>query len=175
MSDPHSPLRLNVGFIVAQSAGYSRDFSIEIPQVTLPPDFALTNLAGDVRVSRTPQGLLLQSNFQADTNLECVRCLDNFTTRLHTDFTELYAFSRRNITESGLLVPDDGQIDLEPLLREYMILEVPISPLCRPDCNGLCPVCGENRNYVTCTHEEEPVDPRLDVLKKLLDNDNRAP
>jgi uncharacterized protein len=175
VSDPHSPLRLNVGFIVAQSAGYSRDFTVDIPQVRLPPDLELTNLAGEVRVSRTAQGLLVQSNIQADIGLECVRCLDAFSTTLHTNFTELYAFSRRNVTESGLLVPDDGQLDLEPLLREYMILELPISPLCRPECKGLCPVCGENRNFVTCTHEEEPVDPRLDVLKKLLDDDNSAP
>jgi uncharacterized protein len=168
-------LRLNVGFIVAQSAGYSRDFTVDIPQVRLPPDLELTHLAGEVRVSRTAQGLLVQSNIKADTGLECVRCLETFSTTLHANFTELYAFTRRNMTESGLLVPDDGQIDLEPLLREYMILDLPISPLCRPECQGLCPVCGENLNFVTCTHGEEPVDPRLDVLKKLLDDNNSAP
>jgi uncharacterized protein len=168
-------LRLNVGFIVAQSTGYSRDFSVEIPQVRLPPDLELTNLAGDVRVSRTPQGLLVQAKIQGDTMLDCVRCLEPFSTILHANFTELYAFSRRNITESGLLVPDDGQIDLGPLLREIMFLELPISPLCRPECKGLCPVCGENLNITTCNHEDEPADPRLDVLKKLLENDNSAP
>jgi uncharacterized protein len=168
-------LRLNVGFIVAQSTGYSRDFTVEIPQVRLPPDLELTNLAGDVRVSRTPQGLLVQAKIQGDTTLDCVRCLEPFSTILYANFTELYAFSRRNVTESGLLVPDDGQIDLAPLLREIMFLELPISPLCRPECKGLCPVCGENLNITTCNHEDEPADPRLDVLKKLLENDNRAP
>ncbi|OGO71332.1 MAG: hypothetical protein A2Z49_10145 [Chloroflexi bacterium RBG_19FT_COMBO_56_12] len=168
-------MRLNVGFIVAQSTGYSRDFTVEIPQVRLPPDLELTNLAGDVRVSRTPQGLLVQAKIQGDTTLDCVRCLEPFSTILHANFTELYAFSRRNITESGLLVPDDGQIDLAPLLREIMFLELPISPLCCPECKGLCPVCGENLNFTTCNHEDEPADPRLDVLKKLLENDNRAP
>jgi uncharacterized protein len=174
VSDPHSPLRLNVGFIVAQSAGYSRDFAVEIPQVRLPPDLVVTNLAGDVRVSRTPQGLLLQANMQADTKLECVRCLELFSTILHANFTELYAFSQRNTTESGLLVPEDGQIDLEPLLREYMFLELPINPLCQPECKGLCPVCGENLNLVACNHEEEPADPRLGILKKLLDENQSA-
>lgn len=174
MSDPHSPLRLNVGFIVAQSAGYSRDFTVELPQVRLPPDLVLTNLIGEVRVSRTPQGLLLQANIHADIGLECVRCLETFSAILNANFTELYAFTRRNITESGLLVPDDGQIDLEPLLREYMLLELPINPLCRPDCKGLCPVCGENRNIVNCDHEYEPIDPRLDGLKKLLDDNYSA-
>jgi uncharacterized protein len=174
VSDPHSPLRLNVGFIVAQSAGYSRDFIVEIPQVRLPPDLVITDLAGEVRVSRTPQGLLLQANMQADTQLECVRCLEPFSATLYANFTELFAFSRRNITESGLLVPDDGQIDLMPLLREYMFLELPINPLCRPECKGLCPVCGENLNIITCKHEDEPADPRLEVLKKLLDDNQSA-
>ena len=172
MSDPHSPLRLNVGFIVAQSAGYSRDFAIEIPQVRLQPDLVIDNLAGEVRVSRTPQGLLIQANIKGNTQLDCVRCLEPFTHALQANFTELFAFSRRNITDSGLLVPDDGQIDLEPLLREYLILDLPISPLCQLDCKGLCPVCGENLNFIACNHEEEPADPRLEVLKKLLDNNS---
>lgn len=172
MSDPHSPLRLNVGFIVAQSAGYSRDFAIEIPQVRLQPDLVIDNLAGEVRVSRTPQGLLIQANIKGNTQLDCVRCLEPFTQALQANFTELFAFSRRNITDSGLLVPDDGQIDLEPLLREYLILDLPISPLCQLDCKGLCPVCGENLNFIACNHEEEPADPRLEVLKKLLDNNS---
>jgi len=175
VSDPHSPLRLNVGFIVAQSAGYSRDFAVEIPQLRLPPDLMLSNLAGDVRVSRTPQGLLLQVKVQGSVDLECVRCLEPFSTILHANFTELYAFSRRNVTESGLLVPDDGQIDLGPLLREYLLLEMPISPLCRPECKGLCPICGENLNTTTCNHEDEPTDPRLEVLKKLLQDESRTP
>ena len=170
MSDPHSPLRLNVGFIVAQSAGYSRDFTVEIPKVTLPPDLIIDDLAGDVRVSRTPQGLLIQAKIKGKTQLDCVRCLEPFSHRLVANFTELYAFSRRNITDSGLLVPEDGQIDLEPLVREFMILDLPISPLCRTDCKGLCPVCGDNLNLNSCNHDEEPADPRLEVLKKLLEN-----
>jgi uncharacterized protein len=169
VSEPHSPLRLNVGFIVAQSAGYSRDFTIEIPQVNLPPDLVIEDLAGDVRVSRTPQGLLIQANIEGHIQLDCVRCLEPFSHRLVANFTELYAFKRRNITDSGLLVPEDGQIDLGPLVREYMILDMPISPLCRTDCKGLCPTCGENLNFITCNHEEEPADPRLEVLKKLLE------
>lgn len=169
MTDPHSPLRLNVGFIVAQSAGYSRDFSIELPQVHLPPDLDLTNLAGTARVARTAQGLLLQGDLQGQLELQCVRCLTDFPYILHTNFTELYAFSQRYVTDSGLLVPEDGQIELAPVLREYLLLEMPISPLCRPDCKGLCPVCGENLNENPHTHDDDPGDPRLEGLKKLID------
>ncbi len=169
VSDTLSPLRLNVGFIVAQTAGYSRDFPLDIPQIHLPPDLSLVHLTGTCRLTRTPQGLLLQVGARAETDAECVRCLTAFFQPLSTEFTELYAFSKRHVTDSGLLVPDDFHIDLGPLMREFMLLAVPISPLCSPDCKGLCPVCGENRNLVTCQHDTAPGDERLSVLKDLLD------
>lgn len=170
MSDPHSPLRLNVGFVIAQSAGFSRDIPFDLPQLNIPPDLRLSGLTGVVRATRTPQGILLQVDFNALTELECVRCLTHFQQTLNVNFTELYAFSQRYVTDSGLLMPETGIIDLAPVLREYILLEIPISPLCRPDCKGLCPICGNNLNESTCNHEEEPGDPRLAALKALLDN-----
>ena len=169
MSDPHSPLRLNVGFVVAQSAGFSRDFPFDLPQINIPPDLQLSSLSGFVRATRTPQGILLQADLQIQIGLECVRCLTDFLQSLNINFTELYAFSQRYVTDSGLLMPDTGFIDLAPVLREYILLEIPISPLCRRDCKGLCPICGNNLNESTCNHEDESVDPRLASLKKLLD------
>ncbi|HSB66364.1 MAG TPA: DUF177 domain-containing protein [Anaerolineales bacterium] len=169
MSDPHSPLRLNVGFVVAQSAGFSRDFPFDIPQINLPPDLQLNALVGLIRTTRTPQGILLQADLQALTELECVRCLTAFPQPLKINITELYAFSQRYVTDSGLLMPETGIIDLGPVLREYAVLEIPISPLCKPDCKGLCPICGNNLNESTCNHEDDAGDPRLAALKSLLD------
>jgi len=169
VSDPHSPLRLNVGFVVAQSAGFSRDFPFDLPQINIPPDLHMNNLYGSIRVTRTPQGILLQAEFKAQTTLECVRCLTELQQSLEINFTELYAFSQRYVTDSGLLMPETGIIDLTPVMREYILLEIPISPLCRPDCKGLCPICGNNLNESTCNHEDESGDPRLASLKKLLD------
>jgi uncharacterized protein len=83
------------------------------------------------------------------------------------EFTELYAFSRNSVTDSGLLFPEDGHIDLAPLVREYALLAVPITPLCRPDCKGLCPVCGENQNETTCNHSEDEINPDFEILKSL--------
>ncbi len=73
-------------------------------------------------------------------------------------FEELYAFKESNTDESNLIVPFDGHIDLEPLIREYFLVEIPISALCKPDCKGLCPICGEDLNQRTCEHVniEEP-------------------
>jgi uncharacterized protein len=169
VSDPHSPLRLNVGFVVAQSAGFSRDFPFDLPQINVPPDLRLNNLIGAVRVTRTPQGILVQVDIQTLIDLECVRCLTDFQQTLKIDFTELYAFSPRYVTDSGLIMPETGVIDLAPVLREYILLEIPISPLCRLDCKGLCPICGNNLNESTCTHEDDSGDPRLASLKSLLD------
>ena len=162
-------LRLNVGFIIHQSVGYSRDFPFGIPLVHLEPDLELKDLSGVARVTRTGQGLLVQVKMHATILSECVRCLEDFPQPLDIDFTELYAFTPHSVTESGLILPETGQIDLAPLVREEMLLAVPISPICRPDCKGLCPICGENLNETECHHEDEAVDSRLSVLKSLLE------
>jgi uncharacterized protein len=112
----------------------------------LPPDLTLTDLTGSALLTRTNQGILVQVNLRAALELECVRCLNPLIQPLHTHFTELYAFTRRYVTEAGLMMPETGIIDLAPVLREYMLLEIPFNPLCRPDCKGLCPVCGANQN-----------------------------
>ena len=167
MTTLRHPLRLNVGFLISASIGSYRDFDFEYETIQLGDDLTLQAFKGICRFSRTPQGLVLQGDFQADTELECVRCLDIFNHTLKWTVTELYAFEKKNITESGLLVPEDGQIDLEPLLREYALLEFPISPLHSPDCKGLCPVCGENLNKTDCGHRPEADSP-FSALKDLL-------
>jgi uncharacterized protein len=163
-----NPFRLNVGFVAHERVGYSRDFLFDIPEVQLE-DLPLQRVTGHVLVTRTPQGLLVQAHLEADTPAECVRCLEPFDLHLTTDFTELYAFTRKNMGESGLLYPESGQINLAPLVREYMWLAFPIKPLCSEDCKGLCPVCGANRNVEDCGHRPESIDPRLEILKTLLE------
>lgn len=148
------PLRINVGFLLNQQIGYSREIHFDCPELKLDEDFFVHYLTGLARVNRTPQGILLQAEFEAQTELECVRCLNPMTHSLHTDFNELYAFTDRSTTDSGLILPEDGNIDLAPLAREYLLLELPISPVCKPDCKGLCPVCGEDLNKKACEHSQ---------------------
>ncbi|MEO0249864.1 MAG: DUF177 domain-containing protein [candidate division WOR-3 bacterium] len=167
MSNPHHPLRLNVGFLISAPIGTNRDFSFDYPTICLGGDLNMRRFVGVARFNRTPQGLLLQGEFAAETTLECVRCLEDFTQLLKWSFTDLYAFDSRSVSESNLFVPESGQIDLELLLREYAFLEFPISPLCKPDCRGLCPVCGENLNKVDCGHRSN-LDSPFTVLKDLL-------
>lgn len=156
MNLPRYPLRINVGFLFNQPVGYSRDIHFEFPEIQLKPDLTLTNFSGVAKVGRTPQGILVQGDFQGDVTAECVRCLTDFGQSLHAAFSELYAFDQRSITDSGLILPEDANIDLEPLVREYLLIEVPINPICTSDCQGLCPICGVNLNEEP--HEHQDVD-----------------
>ena len=169
---PNNNLRLNVGFFIGQNVGYSRDFYFESNRLVFEPDLILSDFSGIARITRTAQGLLVQAKMQATVPSECVRCLTSIQLPLKIDFTELYAFSVQSVTDSMLLIPDDAQINLTPLVREYMLLEVPISPICRSDCKGLCQICGENLNEVSCEHNHQAVDPRLSLLETLLDQED---
>ena len=163
--------RLNVGFLLGQSVGYSRDFLFESPEVRFDPDLLLHEVKGVARVTRTAQGLLVQVDLRATTPSECARCLSAISQPLAADFTELYAFTPQSTTESGLLLPESGYINLAPLIREYMLLAMPISPLCISSCKGLCPVCGENLNEVTCGHQSAGPEADLPALASLFDQE----
>ncbi len=153
MADFRNPFLLNVGFIIHETIGYVREFPFEFDSVSLPPDTRLNNLKGLVRTTRTAQGLLIQVKMQAEIPAECVRCLTDFAQLLQIDYTDLYAFNQNSVTESGLILPENGKIDLSSVVRDEMLLAIPISPLCRPDCKGLCPICGENLNELSGEHE----------------------
>ncbi len=163
--------RLNIGFIVHQAIGYSRDFPIEASELALSEELSVKNLIGNARVSRTTDGLLVQASGQASMAAECVFCLDAFEHLLDLKFVEMYTFPSQADENTDLVLPDDLHIDLLPLIREYLYLDIPISPVCKPDCKGLCPICGDNLNLVDCKHDEEAGDPRFSVLKALLDDD----
>ena len=167
MTNLRRPLRLNVGFLIKSPIGTRRDFNFDFAKMRLGEDLNVENFSGTASFDRTQQGLLLQGDFAATVDLECVRCLETFSQPLKWSFSDLYAFDKRNMTDSGLLVPENAQMDLEPLLREYALLEFPISPVCKPDCKGLCPVCGENLNHADCGHQLEPASP-FAALKDLL-------
>jgi uncharacterized protein len=161
------PLRLNVGFLIKSPIGTRRDFNFNYEKMVLGEDLTLKDFSGTACFDRTQQGLFLQGDFEAAADLECVRCLETFSQQLKWSFADLYAFDKRNMTDSGLLVPEDAQLDLAPLLREYALLEFPISPVCKPDCKGLCPVCGENLNQIDCGHRPEPDSP-FAALRDLI-------
>lgn len=167
MNETRHPLRINVGFIIHAATGFIRDFEFEFPQLHLPPDLDLRQVKISARIGRTPQGLLARGDASGYTTLECVRCLENYDQYIHANFTELYAFDERSTDEAELLVPEDGFIDLGPLVREYLFLEFPIKPLCKTNCKPL----QEAEDPDASPKVEDDIDPRLAVLKKLLDQE----
>jgi uncharacterized protein len=171
MKSISSPLLINVGFIAQQSIGYSREFRFECAAIALKPDFQVQNLMGKINLSRTSEGLLARARFEAGMQAECGRCLDSFGLFMETEFTELITFASHATEDTEFIYPEDGQIDFAPIVGEYLILEIPIKPICQLDCKGLCRICGNNLNREICDHEDEPIDPRLEILKTLLDED----
>jgi len=167
MPNPRKPFRINVGFIVHAEIGFTSEFTFDVPQVEIE-DLALRNVRGVVHVGRTQQGLVVQGNFSGETTLQCVRCLKDFSHHLEWEFTELYAFNNKSVSESGLILPESAQIDLAPLIREYALLEVPISPIHDPTCKGLCIECGQDLNIRDCGHNQHPDESPFSELKNLL-------
>jgi len=149
-----NPLRLNVGYLYNKPIGTVRDVPIDFEFIQLD-DLPIRDLCSLIRISRTREGLLLQVSGEAKIETTCVRCLDSFYLPVKMAFEELYEFPSRYREETDLLLPEDGYIDLQPLYREYLILSMPIKRLCKPDCQGLCEICGVNLNEENCEHHPD--------------------
>jgi uncharacterized protein len=162
-------LRLNVGFLLNKNTGYSRNFEFFEPAVQLGDDLDVTDLHGAIQLTRIGEGLYAQGRLDASTTLDCVRCLLPYLQNLKLELSDLFAFPPKRASESLLSIPESGILDLNPIVREYFLLDIPIQPLCRKDCKGLCPVCGGNLNESDCNHTQDEIDPRLEALRALID------
>lgn len=165
-------LRLNVGFLLKQGAGYSRTIDFDYPGTLHAADVLLSNLHGSLRLSRTPQGVLIQGTLEAETRVECVRCLTMFDLPTAIEISELFlpqhAVQDVDGNEEPKIITEEGNIDLTPIVREEIILSIPMKAVCSETCKGLCPECGQNLNEGQCDCEVERIDPRLAPLLDLL-------
>jgi uncharacterized protein len=161
-------LRLNVGFLLHENVGFSRVFDFEHSGLRVGEDLETGSLAGSLRFTRTGQGLYGNGTLRATVPLECVRCLRTYDQPLRAELDELFVYPASPATEPALRIPETGILDLNPILREYFILAIPIRPVCRPDCRGLCPECGVNRNETNCGHGRNEASPRQSVLASQL-------
>ena len=105
-----------------------------------------------------------KGHIQTDWVGECRRCLGEAAGHLDVEVQEL--FERAPESEDIYPLAAD-RLDLEPLARDAIYLELPQAPLCRADCQGLCPECGADKNTVDCGHVIDTTDPRWDALKGL--------
>ncbi|HEU4544610.1 MAG TPA: YceD family protein [Jiangellaceae bacterium] len=148
--------------------------------VRAPADLGIGGVVGvpegadielDLRLEAVMEGVLVSGSARAPLFGECVRCLDVIDSEMTVEFQELYVYPDR-AEEMGAEADDDvyvveGElIDLEPTLRDAVVLALPQAPLCRDDCPGLCPQCGV-RLADDPTHQHESTDPRWAALAKL--------
>jgi uncharacterized protein len=164
----YNPLRINVGFLLHESVGTSRKFEFDHPTVQIGEDLDVCDLKGEVTFTRTAQGLYAHGTLRASTPLVCVRCLSDYQQALSIEISELFEHPAKKETDPILAIPETGILDMTGLCRELLLLELPIQSVCSPDCQGLCPICGNPLNEGSCEHPEMEVDPRLAVLKTLL-------
>ena len=118
----------------------------------------------ELRLESLTDGIVVNGQVSAIWHGVCRRCALPAEGELHSDVHELYQYVVTD-PEAFELVGD--VLDLEPMVREVLVLDAPASPLCRPDCAGLCPVCGIDRNTDTCSCQEAPVDSRWGALDAL--------
>ena len=98
--------------------------------------------------------------------MRCARCLKEFDRSFEVEVSELFVQAPDPDADDYPLEPDGG-LDPEQMVRDAVGLELPFSPLCRPDCRGLCPICGGDRNLDECPGHVE-TDPRWAALEGLF-------
>lgn len=123
-----------------------------------------SNLEVDLRLESVHEGILATGDIFVVAKSECSRCLDPIKLDVEVDFQELFAYS--GSSEDDLLVQDDS-IDLDPVIRDAVVLSLPFTPVCSPDCAGLCAECGlklaDNPDHV----HEAAIDARWSELQKF--------
>ena len=128
------------------------------------------------RVTRAGDGANLVGRLDAKLGLSCARCLEGFEVAVADDF-ELRLVTEDPVPGAGddsdedaddaLFHAPEGRADLREIATEQIYLSLPMKPVCREDCKGLCPTCGANRNVDACECPEDNLDPRLAALREL--------
>jgi uncharacterized protein len=144
-----------------------------------------SDLALDLRLESVMEGVLITGTAVGTMSGECGRCLDPVEAPISVDLMELYRYPDQDSVkgrgaaakaaaedaaddETPMLV--DDLIDLEPVLRDALVLELPMTPLCDEDCLGLCVECGERLEDLPENHSHDAVDPRWAALAELRDH-----
>lgn len=133
----------------------------------------------EFRLEAVMEGVLVTGTAEAAIEAECSRCLDPISDTVEAEFQELFRYGADDDLIGGDPLTDeeaeqedyhlqDDLIDLEPVVRDAVVLALPLSPLCREDCPGLCPECGVKLSEAGPDHGHgEPIDPRWQALQEL--------
>ena len=149
--------------------GASKEHRVESPIEALGTELARVRddmpVEGHLLVEALVEGILVSGTLGAKLALRCARCLEEFERPFSVTVHELFVPQPEPDGDDYRLDPD-GSLELEQMVRDAIGVELPFSPLCRPDCQGLCPVCGGDRNRGECPGHAE-IDPRWAALEQL--------
>jgi uncharacterized protein len=143
-----------------------KDLGLELIGVPQGADLTL-----DLTMQSVSEGVYVSGTATAPLEGECGRCLRPIDDTLVVNIAELYAYENSTTMETteedevGRV--QDDLIDLEPVLRDAVVLALPVNPVCRQDCPGLCPECGASWDDLPADHSHQQDDPRWAALSKL--------
>jgi uncharacterized protein len=173
-------LSYNVADLLRSAPGTSERFAVSESGLPLGDDLELVEpVAGEVRLTNSGRGILVQGQLRTALAEQCSRCLRPASAGIDIVLEE-EALPAVDL-ESGAPLADDAgpdalrlsdhhELDLEPVIRDAVSLAEPIAPLCRPDCPGLCETCGlDLTDHPGHQHPDEDIDPRLATLAGLRD------
>ncbi len=138
----------------------------------------------DVKLESSPDGIRVKGRLAGSVAMQCTRCLEGYRQELDIAVDEFYrrpgmgalsADGRQlpgpEVQEEDEYVIEEGVIDLNVLVNDAVLLALPMKRLCREDCKGLCQYCGSDLNRGDCGCVAEDIDPRMEVLKTLLERE----
>jgi uncharacterized protein len=170
--DPRRPLVLDVREL-GRRAGSMKRVQRDVPApVGLGLELARvpegTPVTMDLRLEAVVEGVLVSGTATAPVDAECGRCLDPVRTEVSVDIQELFAYAESatdiSADEDEISRLDGDLLDLEPALRDAVVLALPLSPRCDDDCRGLCPSCGARWDDLPADHTHDTLDPRWAAL-----------
>ncbi len=169
-------------FEIANNPGKHISLEIDVP---CPEDMGVDCTApvkGKIDFTNTGTLLLIEGNISTEIKFECGRCLTDFTMPVTSSIEE--EFRLETIGDSVQVLPIDEEdietglvnnniLDVQELVRQNLLVALPIGPLCKPECKGLCPTCGENLNVRKCSCP--PVEPEspFKALADLLTEEDK--
>ena len=169
-------MQINVSQLLREPVGATREYRID--EVTdVAGDGREWHLQGKVSLLRTRRSILIKVTLTTEVELTCSRCLSPFPYPLTISFEEEYLPTLDIVSGTPLPHPDEPgafsidehhTLDLTEAIRQYTVLAIPMKPLCRKDCAGLCRSCGQHLNRGNCDCTAAEIDPRWSELTKLL-------
>lgn len=165
-----SRLRFNFGFLLDGDLGGRRDVELDYPEIDVSDDLTLSPLEGTFRATRTSKGIHLAGRLHSVIETKCTRCLATVAVPIEIALDDLFYYPASAAPSGEYKINDKGELDLAPLVRELSLLEVPMQVYCREGCKGICVQCGQNLNEGDCDCEVDDVDPRMAVLRTLLED-----